>query len=425
MAASLYDRIHEIDNLARAWRAVRRGGGIGFDGQSVAAFERRWPEQMAELAAELRDGRYHPLPLRGYLMRRPDGRSRPISLLALRDRIVQRAVLDVVQPLYSAAASPAAFGALPGRGVGAALVRAEAARRDGLAWIARGDIRTFFEQVDHQRVLASFRATTGDHRLTALVEEWLALGLIERPTPAAFAQDHPRERDDTDAVGERTEWRLADAADDTWMRLHLLRPIIDAVAPRAVGRLLHLRGRPPSKPVLLAGVGVLVAGAAAAYARRRMAAVSDAAPVDAAGRRGTPQGAPLSPLLATGMLGPVDAALDRPDRGQVLVRYIDDLLIICRDEAAALRALADAEREVGRLGLALNPGKAAVQPYDAGFIFLGAPLPRLDSGGGGLATAFRGSAYWQTRELMRRARRPLRASPLRRLFAGDPPEEAR
>lgn len=123
-----YEQVYAVDTLTRAWQQVRRSGVPGVDGESATAFAARWPEHMAMLAAELREGRYQPQPLRRFLLAKPDGGTHTVALLTLRDRIVQRAVLDVVQPVYTAAAPAAAFGALPGRGVEAALARAEAAR---------------------------------------------------------------------------------------------------------------------------------------------------------------------------------------------------------------------------------------------------------------------------------------------------------
>lgn len=411
MRGALYERVYEIETLTQAWRVVRRGGGAGVDGQTVAAFEAHWSENMAELATELRERRYHPLPLRQYLLARPDGGQRPISLLALRDRLVQRAVLEVVRPSFQAVASPAGFGVLPGRGVGEALARAEQARRSGLTWVVRADVRAFFEEVDHGRVVAEFRATVGDDELTGLVEEWLAVGVLQRPRQTEPAEPEPerRPRLGPGALLEplRTGLEVAWTLNQEWSRLELLQPAAAGLAGWVGAGLGRWRPGAGRALPLAVGAGVITAGALALARLRRAGWTGAAEP----GPRGTPQGSPLSPLLATSVLLPLDRALDRP--GQALARYVDDLLLVCRDEAGARQGLEDARQQVERLGLALNEAKTVVQPYDAGFEFLGATLPQLPADeplglttARALAAAFRRTGYWRARRLAARVARP-------------------
>jgi len=188
-----------------------------------------------------------------------------------------------------------------------------------------------------------------------------------------------------------------------------VRPVVQAALSRAGGALLRRR----TGPALLAlgTAGALVAGAAVVLAAsRRESALKEPR------LRGTPQGSPLSPLLATSVLQPFDMALDRS--GYILTRYVDDILLVCRDEAAARGALAESERQIARLDLALNPEKTAVQPYDAGFTFLGATLPQLPRYSGpaipaqrALAEVFQGAGYWRARLM---ARKPGRGDSARR-----------
>lgn len=397
----LYDQIWQTDTLTRAWREVRRGGGIGVDGLTVADFEAHWPEHMAELAATLREKRYQPLPLRSFTLARPDGRTRPIALLSLRDRIVQRAVLDVVQPRFASAASPAAFGALRGRGVEGALDRVRAARESGLTWVVRTDIRAFFERVEHGRMLETFATITEDSLLTDLVRRWL---LVSKPVPFGTPTDAFIDSSELGAFGRPSVFHLlqdgldlARTLEDHWVSSDIIRllaaPVFDAV-PR---RWNHWRPVIRKRLPYGAGLGVLLVGA---LATKHLLGGGDLS-VLRQGERGTPQGAPLSPLLATSVLNALDHALERP--GQVFVRYVDDLLIICIDERQARKALASARREVARLGLTLNESKTTIGHYDAGFTFLGSTLPHGkvsppdDTELGPLAADFRNTPYWEAR----------------------------
>jgi RNA-directed DNA polymerase len=406
--APLYEQVCEIETLTRAYRHVRRGGGAGVDGLTVAVFEARWAEHMAELTAELRERRYHPLPLRQFLLPRADGRQRPISLLALRDRIVQRAVLEVVQPRFEQVTAASAFGVLPGRGVGEAIARAEQARHDGLPWIVRADIRGFFEEVEHRRVVATFRAITADDLLAELVAEWLAVAGLQRPVlPAAPQSAPPRHEDLVGQVrgGLQLVRSLYDVAASELSGLEFARPVATGLAARLGTTVASWQPRHRGAAPLAVGIGALgLATGVTAAARRYVAAGREASAA-----RGTPQGSPLSPLLACAVLSDVDQALDRSER--VLVRYVDDMLLVCRDERTAQQALVTARRELARVGLALNEAKTLVQPYDAGFTFLGVELPQLPSpeprraAVRALVDAFRGTGYWRTRQIAKRARR--------------------
>lgn len=398
--APLYDQVWQTDTLTRAWREVRRGGGIGVDGQTVADFEADWAARMAELAATLRARRYQPLPPRTFTLARPDGRGRPIALLTLRDRIVQRAVLDVVQPRFVEVAAPAAFGALPGRGVQAALSRVEQARAQGLTWVVRTDIQAFFEQVEHRHILTTFAATVGDEPLTELVRGWLLAG--ESPDPPTGEVL----RDDLDLSAFGRPGALAILQDgidlvrlieDHWDRSGLL-PLLTARAIDGVAGRLHRPRLPGRRLPYAAGFGLLTLGALMAAKRRLPREAREGARFRG---RGTAQGAPLSPLLATATLDPLDRALERP--GQQPIRYVDDLLVVCAGEEQAREALTTTRRVVTRMGLALNEAKTFVGPYDASFRFLGVTLPHAtpanpDTAGlQSLAEDFRDTPYWQAR----------------------------
>lgn len=396
----LYDQVWQTDILTRAWREVRRGGGTGVDGQTVADFEADWAVQMADLAETLRARGYQPLPPRTFTLARPDGRNRPIALLTLRDRIVQRAVLEVVQSRFLEVASPAAFGALPGRDVKAALARAEQARAQGLIWVVRTDIQAFFERVEHERILTTFATTVGDEPLTELIRGWLLAGWSpELATGEVMLDDL-----DLSAFGRSGALSilqdgidLARLIEDYWDRSGLL-PLLAARAVDAAAGRLHRPRLTGRRLPYAAGVGLLTLGALAAAKLHRQREAHDRARLRG---RGTAQGAPLSPLLATATLDPLDRALERP--GQLPIRYVDDLLVVCASERQAREVLTTTQRVVKRMGLALNEAKTFVGPYDAGFSFLGVTLPQgtpvnPDSAAlQSLAEDFRDTPYWQAR----------------------------
>jgi len=145
---ALYDKVCRSDVLWRAWVAVRRNNGApGIDKITLAAVEEYGVTRLLdELAAELKEGRYRPLPARRVYIPKPGVRDeqRPLSIPSVRDRIVQAAVKIVLEPVFEADFLPVSFGFRPGRSQQDALqvLIDECAR--GRRWVAETDIASCF-----------------------------------------------------------------------------------------------------------------------------------------------------------------------------------------------------------------------------------------------------------------------------------------
>ena len=141
---ALYDKFRRRDVLWRAWVAVRRNNGApGIDKITLADVEQYGVTRLLdELAAELKEGRYRPLPARRVYIPKPGVRDeqRPLSIPSVRDRIVQAAVKIVLEPVFEADFLPASFGFRPGRSPQDALqvLIDECAR--GRRWVVETDI---------------------------------------------------------------------------------------------------------------------------------------------------------------------------------------------------------------------------------------------------------------------------------------------
>lgn len=431
----LYDRIYDPDVLTAAWKSVRRTDTAGIDGVTVRAFEADWPRNMADLAQCLREHHYHPLPLRRFLLVRPDGRPREIGILALRDRIVQRAVHDVIRPRFEAVASRASFGYRPGLSREDALDRLVDLRNQGYRWVLNADIEAFFDQLDQRRAVATFARIVQDRALADLLREWIEIGMF-RATPLPDAANGARAGRRGGIrwpgwgglVGDHAQRLIipagaaiaaltsnrgaADGANGDaslgTIPVRLLAAVEEHLGPTAAA-LADMRhssvarstasalGRVGWRRVgagaaVLAGVGLLAAGAVPLLAGE---------PADGAAARGVPQGAILSPLLANAYLADFDRVLER--RGLQFVRYADNLAVACQEESDAVRALALVERELARIGLRLNRAKTEIVPYDAGFSLLGERFPLYRGRAPAIApasdlqAAFAGSTYWKAR----------------------------
>ena len=114
---SLIDKVTAPATLAVAWEKVRANrGAAGVDGQSVERFEGQAEQYLSELAAGLRDGSYRPQPVRRVEIPKGDGRTRPLGIPAVKDRIVQTALKLVIEPIFEVRFCPTSYGFRPGRG---------------------------------------------------------------------------------------------------------------------------------------------------------------------------------------------------------------------------------------------------------------------------------------------------------------------
>ncbi len=125
---SLIDKVYRMDNLRAAYRAVRanNGGAPGIDGETVDAFGENLEARLAEIYQELRSGSYEPSPVRRVEIPKPDGSKRPLGIPTVGDRVVQQALLNVVQPIFDPPEfHPSSYGYRPGRSCHQAVAKAE------------------------------------------------------------------------------------------------------------------------------------------------------------------------------------------------------------------------------------------------------------------------------------------------------------
>ena len=140
---NLYGRLLSYQRLYEAWLKVKanRGAG-GVDGISLSAFGRNLEENIQKLLGDLKAKTYEPLPvLRRYIPKK-NGKKRPLGLPSIRDKVVQQAVVDILQPLYETEFHPASVGFRPGKGAFNAFGRIIHMMELGYVWVYDADIRT-------------------------------------------------------------------------------------------------------------------------------------------------------------------------------------------------------------------------------------------------------------------------------------------
>ena len=178
---ALYDRIARGDVLAEAWRRVRANrGAAGVDRETLAEVEAYGVERLlAELHERLRAGRYRPSPVRRRAIPKPDGGERQLGIPTVRDRVVQQAAKLVLEPIFEADFLEASYGYRPKRSATAALERIRLGFIRGYVWVLEFDIRSFFDSIDHERLLRLVEQRVSDRRVVKLVRQWLTAGVME------------------------------------------------------------------------------------------------------------------------------------------------------------------------------------------------------------------------------------------------------
>ena len=231
-------------------------GAPGVDGMTVDELRAWIAEHKQELIASLLDGSYQPQPVRGVQIPKPGGGMRQLGIPTVVDRLVQQAILQVLEPILDPTFSASSYGFRPGRGAHDALAQAREYVAEGRAIVVDIDLEKFFDRVNHDILMSRLARRVGDKRLLRIIRRFLRAGLMQ---------------------------------DGVCVERH----------------------------------------------------------------EGTPQGGPLSPLLANLLLDDLDKELER--RGHRFCRYADDCNIYVQSQAAGERVLASVTRFLEeRLRLRVN-----------------------------------------------------------------------
>lgn len=301
----LLERAFARENMLRAWKRVRANkGAAGIDGLDIAQTAEHlrwaWPDIRQQLLAS----RYYPQPVRRVAIPKPDGSERELGIPTVTDRLIQQALLQVLQPLIDPTFSEHSYGFRPGRRAHDAVLAAQSFAQQGYHTVVDVDLSRFFDRVNHDILIDRLRKRIQDNRVIHLVRAYLNAGIMEG--------------------------------------------------------------------------GVVI------YRHE-----------------GTPQGGPLSPLLANILLDEVDRTLER--RGHHFARYADDCNVYVRSQKAGERVMALLRRCYSKLCLTINESKSAVTSV-FGRKFLGYALWEAKGGDvrRGISAKALGAFKQRIRQLTRR-----------------------
>jgi group II intron reverse transcriptase/maturase len=265
------ERVIERDNVIKALKRVQRNkGSPGGDGMTVEVLGEHLREIWPTLREQLLAGTYRPQPVKRQAIPKSGGGVRELGIPTALDRLIQQALLQVLQPLFDPTFSPHSHGFRPGRRAHDAVCEAQKYIQEGRRWVVDVDLERFFDRVNHDVLMGRLAKRVADKRVLGLIRRYLEAGIMANGV-----------------VMERHE--------------------------------------------------------------------------------GTPQGGPLSPLLANVLLDEVDKELER--RGHAFVRYADDCNVYVRSRRAGERVMASLRDLFARLRLRINESKSAVaRPWDRKFL---------------------------------------------------------
>jgi RNA-directed DNA polymerase len=177
---SLMEAICSDKNIATALRRVTLNkGAAGVDGMTVHELRAYLQRHGPEIQAQLRQGTYRPQPVRRVEIPKPDGGVRKLGIPTVVDRLIQQAVLQVLEPIWEPTFSEHSYGFRPGRSAHQAVQQAQAYIAEGRAWVVDIDLEKFFDRVHHDRLMAALAKRIADKRLLKLIRAYLNAGVME------------------------------------------------------------------------------------------------------------------------------------------------------------------------------------------------------------------------------------------------------
>lgn len=180
MYYSLYDRLLSQESLARAFRKVRANNGKpGVDGQTVDAFAQDLSGEIVVLVRELREKSYRPHPVKRVTIPKDGGGVRELGIPTVRDRVVQQALLEILQPIFDPEFHPSSYGYRPGHSAHQAIAKAELfIRQYNLCHVVDMDLSRCFDTLDHELILGGLRKRVVDGSVLGLVRQFLQSGVM-------------------------------------------------------------------------------------------------------------------------------------------------------------------------------------------------------------------------------------------------------
>lgn len=178
---TLIDKVYgELNLLSSAGKVLGKQGAAGVDRQTVEDFAEHQREELQRLHQELRDGSYRPAPVRRAWIPKPgSSEKRPLGIPAVRDRVVQTALMHVIEPILDATFHERSYGFRHGRGCHDALRCVEELLEAGYVYVVDADLKSYFDSIPKDRLQEIIRQKISDRRVLGLIQQYLDQGIME------------------------------------------------------------------------------------------------------------------------------------------------------------------------------------------------------------------------------------------------------
>lgn len=178
---ALYDKIYRKDVLLKAWGQVKaNAGSAGIDNQTIEDVKTYGEAKfLAEIEKELLEGTYQATPVKRVNIPKKDGGKRPLGIPTVKDRVVQAAAKIVIEPVFEADFKECSYGFRPKRNAHMALNRLKDLANQGYYWILDADIKSYFSNINHDKLLKLVEMRVSDRRVVSLIRKWLKAGAMD------------------------------------------------------------------------------------------------------------------------------------------------------------------------------------------------------------------------------------------------------
>lgn len=180
----LFDKVFSERNLWTAFQqVVEKNGAAGVDHVTIRQFEKQMPDTIWELSDALKNGTFQPQAIRRVHIPKPGTtETRPLGIPTVRDRVVQAAIVNVIEPIFEHDFAEHSYGFRPGRGCKDALRRVDQLLKQGYVYTVDADLKSYFDTIPHDRLMERLKQKIADGSVLSLIESFVKANIMDEAT---------------------------------------------------------------------------------------------------------------------------------------------------------------------------------------------------------------------------------------------------